>query len=75
MMMMNMMPMYFGCPVNNIYLFKSFTSNSGWTFTLWLIGIFLLAIGTHFLAYLRTEVQNRAIKDELREKLAYQTNL
>ena len=60
-MMMMMMPMYFGLPVDNTYLFQSFTSSNGWQFFLWLLLFFVLSIGVAFLAYLRTEVQNKAI--------------
>lgn len=42
-MVMNMMPMYFGCPVDNIYLFKSFTSNSTGTFIAWLFAVVVLS--------------------------------
>ena len=70
MMPMMMMPMYFGCPVDNIYLFKSFTSNNAGTFIVWLIGITLLSLLVQVLTYLRTQLQNKTMRELLRFELA-----
>jgi len=69
-MMMMMMPMYFGCPVENIYLFKSFTSSNAGTFIAWLIGITLLSLLVQVLTYFRSQLQNKTMRDLLRLELA-----
>ena len=74
-MMMMMMPMYFGCPVDNIYLFKLFTSSNAGTFIAWLVAITLMSLFVQVLTYCRSQLQNKTMRDILRLELDKQTNL
>ena len=49
MMMGYMMPMWFSCPVWNIYLFKDFQSHETGTFIVWLVGIALFTFALQWL--------------------------
>ena len=62
-MTMYMMPMYFSFTETNTYLFKSFTSASLLTYMLWLAGIAIISFGVQVLDYLRTQYQNKVLRE------------
>lgn len=62
-MTMYMMPMYFSFNETNTYLFKDFTSSSFLTYMLWLIGIAILSFGVHALDFVRTQYQNKVLRE------------
>jgi hypothetical protein len=75
MMMMMMMPMYFTFGYENTFLFAKFTSSSAKSYYPWLAGIFLMCVLVQFLSYLRTNMQNKAVRDLVKRKLVLEETL
>ncbi len=74
-MMMMMMPMYFTFGYENTYLFAKFTSSSAKSYYPWLAGIFLMCVLVQFLSYLRTNLQNKTVRELVRRKLVLEETL
>ena len=74
-MMMMMMPMYFTFGYENTFLFAKFTSSSAKSYYPWLAGIFLMCVLVQFLSYLRTNMQNKAVRDLVKRKLVLEETL
>ena len=55
-MTMMMMPMYFGFPVTNTYLFEKFSSNNATEYILWLLGILVFSFAIQYLSHFRTQI-------------------
>lgn len=70
-----MMPMYFSFGYENTFLFAKFTSSAAKSYYPWLAGIFLMCVLVQFLSYLRTNVQNKAIRDLVKRKLVLEETL
>jgi hypothetical protein len=74
-MMMMMMPMYFSFGYENTFLFDKFYSLSAKSYYPWLAGIFLMCVLVQFLSYLRTNMQNKAVRDLVKRKLVLEETL
>ena len=64
--MMMMMPMYFGFPVENTYLFEKFQSSTTTEYLLWLVGIACFSAAVQVIGNLRNQLQNKELGDLLR---------
>lgn len=73
--MMPMMPMYFTFGYENTFLFAKFTSSSAKSYYPWLAGIFLMCVLVQFLSYLRTNMQNKVVRDLVKRKLVLEETL
>ena len=74
-MMMMMMPMYWTFGYENTFLFEKFTSSSAKSYYPWLAAVFLMCVLVQFLSYLRTNMQNKAVRDLVKRKLILEENL
>lgn len=61
-----MMPMYFGFPVDNTYLFEKFSSSNATEYILWLVGILVFSFAIQYLSHFRTQIQNKTLNELLR---------
>ena len=68
------MPMYFGFPVNNTYLFQKFSSSTTAEYLLWLLGIAIFSGAVQYINNQRNQYQNKEVGDLLRQQLALQSN-
>jgi hypothetical protein len=72
MMMMMMMPMHFGFGVENTFLFDKFTTTTGLQYGLALGSLFLVSIAVEVLSYIRSQMHNAEVRNELVKKMSMQ---
>lgn len=73
-MMMMMMPMYFGFGVENTFLFEKFTTTTGLQYGIALGCLLLVSVGVEVLSYVRTQMQNKEVRQELVRRMSLQMN-